>query len=110
MDEKVKKYFELRKDINSFCNEVKITRHQLDTILYLGERKLGPIKKGCRVKELPMIDVGQSSISTETTKLWKRELVSKYILPDNQRTKRITLTEKGQELYQQAKEVLDDYL
>ncbi len=48
--------------------------------------------------------VSNSTISTTITKLWKeKKLVDKNILPENQRTTTVNLTEKGQKVLEEIK-------
>ena len=48
--------------------------------------------------------VSNSTISTTITKLWKdKKIVDKKILPENQRVTTVTLTEKGQQVFEEIK-------
>jgi DNA-binding MarR family transcriptional regulator len=53
-------------------------------------------------------EVSESTISMTLTKLWKRQLLSKTISPDNQRMTLVALTDKGRavlnKIYEQRKE------
>jgi DNA-binding MarR family transcriptional regulator len=53
--------------------------------------------------------VSNSTISTTITKLWKeKKLVDKNILPENQRTTTVNLTEKGQKVLEEIKKKQSD--
>jgi DNA-binding MarR family transcriptional regulator len=53
--------------------------------------------------------VSNSTISTTITKLWKeKKLVDKIILPENQRTTTVRLTDKGRDILEQIKQKQSD--
>ncbi|MCK4553241.1 hypothetical protein KAT80_03485 [Candidatus Pacearchaeota archaeon] len=109
MEQTTKKYFDLKKAMNKLRKKNKLTMSQLEIVLCIGEKSREQNSNGINVGNISYIGVSEPFVSREVSKLWRKNFVFKNPTED-QRERKIVLTEKGYCIYQQAWKILDEYL
>ena len=98
-------YLKQRIQMRQEANSLGITDSQLEIILYLGTKE-NPQTIGTIQKNIPYMS--QASHSQSISDLWKnKKLVNKKLSMENQRERKVDLTDSGKQVYQNLIDVLE---
>ena len=105
---KVQTYLEGLKVVIDFAEKYKFPTTHINTILYLGRKGFDKDSGGTCIGNVGLeTKVSASGVSSCLTDLMKKGMIEKRIDPKNQRTRYVSLTEKGTKLYKEIKTEID---